>query len=220
MANQSGQRMGAKGLQTRRRLIDATVELLSTVPIREIRVVDIAARAGTSSATFYLYFDSVNEVVCAASAELSQSTPEIMALFEAEWTRGNCMEKAEALVRLYLEFWDAHRPLLRTRNLIAEEGDIRFVDVRENSVRPMFQALQRVVENGQRSGDVPAEAPAAAVCGTLLMMLERMGALMHVHREHAGTSIAELMVACAQHIVSAAGFPMTMKAATSADDAR
>ena len=81
--NQSGQRMGAKGLKTRRRLIDATVDLLNSIPIRDIKVVDIAARAKTASATFYLYFDSVIEVVCAASAELVQSTPEIMALFDS-----------------------------------------------------------------------------------------------------------------------------------------
>ena len=196
--NQSGQRMGAKGLKTRRRLIDATVDLLNSIPIRDIKVVDIAARAKTASATFYLYFDSVIEVVC---------TPEIMALFDSEWTQDNSMEKAISLVRLYIAFWDGHRALLRTRNLAAEEGDVRFVHVREDSVRPLLVALAERIVAAQQAGRTPSFAPAAAMSGTIMMMLERLGALMDVHRARSDVTLEGMIAACAQQIATSVGFP-------------
>ncbi|KMS53404.1 TetR family transcriptional regulator [Sphingobium cupriresistens] len=205
--NLSGQRMGAKGLKTRRRLIDATVDLLNSVPIRDIKVVDIAARAKTASATFYLYFDSVIEVVCAASAELAQSTPDVMALFDSEWTRDNSLEKASSLVTLYIGFWDEHRALLRTRNLAAEEGDERFVHVREDSVRPLLVALAALIATAQQAGRSPAFAPAAATSGTIMMMLERLGALQHVHRTGSEITLESMVAACAQQIAISVGFP-------------
>lgn len=205
--NLSGQRMGAKGLKTRRRLIDATVDLLSTIPFRDIKVVDIAARGNTASATFYLYFDSVIEVVCAASAELTQSTPEIMALFESEWTHDNSMDKADRLVRLYIAFWDDHRALLRTRNLASEEGDNRFVQVREDSVRPLLLALAERIAAAQEYGRLSSLAPAAAISGTILMMLERLGALKHMHRARSEITVEGMIVACAQQIAMVLGFP-------------
>jgi AcrR family transcriptional regulator len=205
--NQSGQRMGAKGLKTRRRLIDATVDLLNGIPIRDIKVVDIAARAKTASATFYLYFDSVIEVVCAASAELVQSTPQIMALFDSEWTQDNSMEKAISLVRLYIAFWDGHRALLRTRNLAAEEGDVRFVQVREDSVRPLLVALADRIVAAQQAGRTPSFAPAAAMSGTIMMMLERLGALMDVHRARSDVTLEGMIAACAQQVATSVGFP-------------
>lgn len=204
--NLSGQKMGAKGLKTRRRLIDATVSLLDTIPYRDIKVVDIAATAKTASATFYLYFDSVIEVVCAASAELVQSTPEIMALFDSDWTADNGLERATSLVRSYTAFWDDHRSLLRTRNLAAEEGDIRFVHVREDSVRALLLALAGEIAKAQAAGRAPAYATAAATSGMMMMMLERLGALMHVHRGRSEISHDELIAACAQQIVSSVGF--------------
>ncbi|WP_176414530.1 TetR family transcriptional regulator [Sphingobium sp. Z007] len=199
--------MGAKGLKTRRRLIDATVDLLNSNPIRDIKVVDIAARANTASATFYLYFDSVIEVVCAASAELVQSTPAVMALFESEWTKDNSLEKAISLVKLYIHFWDGHRALLRTRNLAAEEGDERFVLVREDSVRALLMALADQITIAQQAGRAPSFSPAAATSGTIMMMLERLGALMHVHRVRSDITIDGMIAACAQQIATSVGFP-------------
>lgn len=205
--NLSGQRLGAKGLKTRRRLIDATVDLLNSIPIRDIKVVDIAARANTASATFYLYFDSVIEVVCAASAELVQSTPAVMTLFESEWTKDNSLEKATSLVMLYVDFWDGHRALLRTRNLAAEEGDERFVQVREDSVRALLMALADQIAIAQKAGRAPTLAPAPAMSGTIMMMLERLGALMDVHRASSDITLDGMIAACAQMIATSVGFP-------------
>ena len=60
--NQNGQAMGAKGLLTRRRLMDATSELLLTTPLRELTVSQITRASNTSASTFYLYFNDVPEI--------------------------------------------------------------------------------------------------------------------------------------------------------------
>ena len=45
-------------------------------------------------------------------------------------------------------YWDDHRAVLRTRNLAAQEGDQRFRDVRNASLRPLTEGLSRkVAEN-------------------------------------------------------------------------
>src|SRR5947209_9300350 len=51
-----GRPLGRRAQQTRRRLLDATQELLESRSIRDVRVVDIARAVGTSPATFYQYF--------------------------------------------------------------------------------------------------------------------------------------------------------------------
>ena len=60
---QSGRVLGPKALQTRERLLGATDDLLSKRSLRELRVVDIARKAGTSPATFYQYFRDVEDAV-------------------------------------------------------------------------------------------------------------------------------------------------------------
>src|SRR5688572_28184084 len=83
--NQNGQAMGAKGLQTRRRLLQATETMLRTTPVRDLRVAEIAKAANTSTSTFYLYFQDVSEAVLAVANGVSQSTPEFMAQLDSAW---------------------------------------------------------------------------------------------------------------------------------------
>ena len=59
--DQSGRALGPRAMSTRQRLLDATVELLDEQSVRDIAVVDIARKAGTSPATFYQYFKDVAE---------------------------------------------------------------------------------------------------------------------------------------------------------------
>src|SRR5262245_41368557 len=65
-----GRSLGPRGVETRRRLLDATRVLLETHGVRDLRVVDIAREVGTSPATFYQYFRDVEEAVLALAAEV------------------------------------------------------------------------------------------------------------------------------------------------------
>ncbi|MDO7842254.1 TetR family transcriptional regulator [Sphingomonas immobilis] len=207
--NQSGQMMGSKGRRTRRKLIDTTVELLATTPLRDLKVVDITQAASTSAATFYVYFDNVIEVALAASAELTQSTPEIIATVNSEWTRANSHDRAVEMVDHYLAYWGAHRALMRTRNLAAEEGDIRFIRVREESIRPLILAMVHKIELAQREGRVSRRVFPYASGGTVLMMLERLGALARVYDSNGGViTFAQMREAAAHTIAASFGWPI------------
>lgn len=201
--------MGSKGLRTRRKLIDATVALLATTPLRDLRVVDIAQAAQTSSATFYVYFDSVIEVTLAASAELTQSTPEILSAVEADWHAGDSHDRAVEVVEHYLRYWDEHRALMRTRNLAAEEGDERFIGAREDSIRALIAAMAGKIEQAQREARISPRVSPYASAGTILMMLERLGALARVYDNRAGPiSFAQMREAAAHTMAAAFGWPI------------
>ena len=84
-------------------------------------------------------------------------------------------------------YWDAHRAILRTRNLAAQEGDQRFRDVRNASLQPITQGLSRKVAEHGVEGIAPYAAAAA-----LVAMMERMAAF-HVDLEPYGATRAEVV---------------------------
>jgi len=175
--NQHGQAMGAKGLQTRRRMITATEELLRTTPLRELRVADIARAAKTSTSTFYLYFQDVPEAVLAVISEVSQSTPSFLALVEEPWTESDAYDRAQHFVETYFEYWQAHSALFRVRNLAADEGDMRFIQDRANAVMPLLESLAARIEERQANGVLPQDLHALSTAGALLAMIERIAVI-------------------------------------------
>ncbi len=175
--------MGSKGLQTRARLIDATVELLETVRLRDLTVAQVARKAATATATFYLYFREITDVVLAALVERAQSPSELVALLEQQWEGDAAWACARRVVEGYVAFWDANRTLFRIRNLAAEEGDMRFNEARVLVTRPFTAALTRRVEACLAAGLLPDAIDPPAMAGTLTALLERLGAISELYRE-------------------------------------
>jgi len=166
-----GRALGKRGAATRRRLLDATGDLLESNGLRDLRVVDIARAVGTSPATFYQYFRDVEEAVLALAEAVGEQAAPLAELLDSRWSGEEGLERARQLVDDFLRFWDEHRAILRTRNLAAQEGDQRFRDVRNSSLQPITQGLSRkVAENG-----VAGLAPYAAAAA-LVAMMERMAA--------------------------------------------
>jgi AcrR family transcriptional regulator len=170
--------MGAKGLQTRRRLLQATETMLRTTPVRDLRVAEIAKAANTSTSTFYLYFQDVSEAVLAVANGVSQSTPEFMAQLDSAWEPERAFMRAQTLVESYVDHWTAHAAVFRVRNLAADEGDERFIAVREHAVRPIMRLMEERIRERQALGALPADLHAPSAAGVLMAMLERMGALL------------------------------------------
>src|SRR3954447_10384868 len=112
-----GRALGRRGAQTRRRLLDATEELLETHGIRDLRVVDIARVVGSSPATFYQYFRDVEEAVLALAESVGDEIAPLAARLEPPWDATHGLDDARALVDGFVGYWDRHRAVLRTRNL-------------------------------------------------------------------------------------------------------
>jgi AcrR family transcriptional regulator len=175
-----GRPLGKRGAATRLRLLEATAQLLESHGVRDLRVVDIAREVGTSPATFYQYFRDVEEAVLALTAEVGEELAPVDELLRRPWTGPTGLDAARDMVDLFIRYWDEHRAVLRTRNLAAQEGDQRFRQVRNNSLRPLTEHLAAAVAESQAAGRVSTEIAPMAAAAALVALLERMAAF---HRD-------------------------------------
>ena len=175
--NQLGQLMGAKGIQTRRRLLDATAALLDCVPLRELTVAQIIRASGVSAATFYVYFPDVSDAVLAVIGEVTQSPPGLLALFADPWPKRVAFNRSHEFVATYVENVQRHASLFRVRNLASDEGDVRFSRLRLGAVHPLIGVIATKIEQRQASGELPRALHATHTAGALLAMIERIAVL-------------------------------------------
>jgi AcrR family transcriptional regulator len=171
-----GRALGRRGLETRRRLLEATASLLETAGIRDLRVVEIARDVGTSPATFYQYFRDVEDAVLALAEAVAEDLAPIPQMLAEPWTD----RSARRMIELFVASWDTHRGVLRTRNLAAQEGDPRFRAVRNASLMPITEGLAKRITESQRAGRVSASVSPIAAASAMVAMTERLAAF---HRE-------------------------------------
>jgi AcrR family transcriptional regulator len=168
-------------------LLDATTTRLDSHGVRDLRVVDIAREAGTSPATFYQYFRDVEDAVLALAVEVGEEVAPLAALLAEPWRGDAGLASARTLVDGFLDYWDRHRAILRTRNLAAQEGDPRFRDARNRANAPFLDGFARQVRDARARGLAPLAASAA-----LVALIERM-AQFHADLEPLGIPRADLV---------------------------
>lgn len=169
-----GRPIGQRGAQTRRRLLDATAELLEARGALDIRVVNVARAAGTSPATYYQYFRDVEDAACVLSAEAGRDAGSLVELVNDAWYGEDGLQLVRNLVLGWFDFWEVHRAVLRVRNLLAQEGHQRFRDVRRQANQPFIDSLTALVERSQAAGRVAPEMSPVAAAAALMSLLERM----------------------------------------------
>lgn len=194
-----GRRIGQRGQRTRRRLLDATAALLATHGIRDLRVVDIAREVGTSPATFYQYFRDAQDAVLVLAEEVGEEGRSLAAWLEPSWDGAEGLDHARRLVDGFVEHWDRHRAVLRTRNLAAQEGDERFREVRNRANHEFLVGFEAKIERSRRRGRVPAELSPLAAAAALVALIERMAAF-HRDLEPLGITRTELVETTARII--------------------
>jgi AcrR family transcriptional regulator len=194
-----GRPLGKRGAQTRRRLLDATGELLETHGIRDLRVVDIARAVGTSPATFYQYFRDVEHAVLMLAADAGDEVLPLARLVEEPWDGAAGLDAARALVDGFVTYWDNHRAVLRTRNLAAQEGDLRFREVRNRTLGEFTSRFARKIEAARARGDVSEAISPVAAAAALVALIERMAAF-HRDLEPMGIGRADLVETTARMI--------------------
>jgi AcrR family transcriptional regulator len=189
-----GRPLGPRALKTRAKLLEITRELIAELPVRDVSVVEIARRAGTSPATFYQYFADVEEAVLELATAAAEEVPAILEPLAADWTGPKGLDAARVLVDAFVRHWDANHAVLLIRNVAAEQGDRRFRRVRTRAMRPVLDALARKIAAAQpRNGGIQPVAAAAA----LASILERLAAY-HADLEAIGVSRADLVETCAR----------------------
>jgi AcrR family transcriptional regulator len=143
--DQSGRVLGPRALKTRARILDATLAMLDEKSMRDLRVIDIARRIGSSPATFYQYFKDVEDVVLELSTQLNDAVPAMIEVIQGDWRGREGYERGRRLGNLCLERWGPCAAVLRVRNTAAVEGDAAFRAARLETLLPILTALGDII---------------------------------------------------------------------------
>ncbi|MER5493381.1 TetR family transcriptional regulator [Streptomyces sp. LE64] len=167
-----GRVAGRRGQATRQNLLDRLGEMLSSSPYRDVKVIDVARKAGTSPATFYQYFPDVEGAVLEIADEVAAEAAALGGLLEGRsWAGRAGWQTAQELVDGFLDFWRRNDAILRVIDLAAAEGDKRFARIRLRVLNPVTSALTATVKDLQAKGRVDKDVNPAAIAGSLVTML-------------------------------------------------
>jgi len=162
---------GRRGLATRQRLLDCTIDLLESTPYRDLKVTDITRAAGTSPATFYQYFVDIEAILLAVAEQTVDEGRRLAELIAGRpWKGAAGVASAEGLVDGFLEFWRDHRSTLRVVDLLSTEGDKRFRHQRVLMLNAMTKALAEEIAQLQGDAKDTGVEP-MAMAGALIGML-------------------------------------------------
>ncbi|MEU2515587.1 TetR family transcriptional regulator [Streptomyces syringium] len=167
-----GRVAGRRGQATRQKLLDCLSEMLSSSPYRDVKVIDVARKAGTSPATFYQYFPDVEGAVLEIAEEMAKEGATLTELVAGRsWVGKSGGQAAEELVDGFLGFWRKHDAILRVVDLGAAEGDKRFYKIRMKILNAVTNSLTDSVKELQSKGKVDKDVNPAAIAGSLVAML-------------------------------------------------
>ncbi|MFG2724386.1 TetR family transcriptional regulator [Streptomyces canus] len=172
MRTVDGRVAGRRGQATRQKLLDCLSEMLSSSPYRDVKVIDVARKAGTSPATFYQYFPDVEGAVLEVAEQMATEGGQLTQLLEGRsWVGKAGWQTAQELVDGFLEFWRKNDAILRVVDLGAAEGDKRFYKIRMKILNSVNNSLVNAVTELQSKGKVDKDVNPAAVAGSLVAML-------------------------------------------------
>ncbi|WP_367326234.1 TetR family transcriptional regulator [Streptomyces sp. HUAS ZL42] len=172
MRTVDGRVAGRRGQATRQKLLDCLSEMLSSSPYRDVKVIDVARKAGTSPATFYQYFPDVEGAVLEIAEQMAAEGAGLTELLEGRsWVGKAGWQTAQELVDGFLEFWRKNDAILRVVDLGAAEGDKRFYKIRMKILNSVNNSLVDSIAELQAKGRVDKDVNPAAVAGSLVAML-------------------------------------------------
>ncbi|WP_330240170.1 TetR family transcriptional regulator [Streptomyces sp. NBC_00525] len=167
-----GRVAGRRGQATRQKLLDCLSEMLSSSPYRDVKVIDVARKAGTSPATFYQYFPDVEGAVLEIAEEMAKEGSGLTELVAGRsWVGKSGWQTAEQFVEGFLDFWRRNDAILRVVDLGAAEGNKRFNKIRMKILNSVTGSLTESVKELQAKGKVDKDVSAAALAGSLVVML-------------------------------------------------
>jgi AcrR family transcriptional regulator len=188
VATTDGRVPGERGLQTRQRLLDATVGLLATTSWRSVKVTDIAREAQTSPATFYQYFANVEQAIQVLAEGMVDQAGQLADLVGGDWSEAGSWATALTVTEGFLGYWEDNRAVFRVVDLATEEGEGQLRGIRVRALNAVTVALAQVIATaspavspdggagGAGATSSPAGSDPMAVAGTLVAMFASVSA--------------------------------------------
>lgn len=167
IVDQAGRPLGPRALRTRRRILEATMALLAEKPMRELRVIDIARRIGSSPATFYQYFKDVEDAILSLAAQAEETTPLLASLINGDWTGEAGLERGKQIMRLVIDHWARFAPALRARNNASDEGNPALREARMAAMMPIVEAFRLAIQRNHEALAVGAEPSTEQTSGSI-----------------------------------------------------
>ena len=158
-------RPGTRALQTRTRLLDATVDLLDEVPYRELTSAIVTQRLGLSPPAFYRYFADINDALAACATTMRDRVRDISTIVATlTWRKQAAVGSALQVIDALAAFWQQHRALYRVIDLLADEGDARFTEIKQHTFEPLTDAFTTVMADvAERDARVAAGVVVASL---------------------------------------------------------
>lgn len=197
-----GQPLGRRGVLTRQRILTAVAGAIEQQGLRGLRLADVASDVGFSPPAFYQYFNDLDEAILALCEEVGELLP-TFSFGEADESDGAESEEdgSREFVARFLEYWDDHRALLWARNAAVTAGDARFQTVRDESFRPMVEALGSRIEAAQRAGRMDASVSPVSLGAVLTVMLDRVAMLSPQLLQYWGAKDSEVLVESVAYVL-------------------
>lgn len=144
--NKQGQALGRKGEESRRRLLNATLDLIERDSAHKLSASRIAREAGMSSQSFYIYFRDIEEVLLALAQEAAAGLGDVISTLQdvAPGTPPEVL--STCFVESFSRFWDQHRPILNARNYLADSGNMAFLKLRQETTMPIIRGIAIHIE--------------------------------------------------------------------------
>ncbi len=172
--NKQGQALGRKGEESRRRLLDATLALLTRGSIHKISASAIAREAAMASQSFYLYFKDIDEIILALAQEAAVDLQEVVALLVNAPSGSEPEMLSKQVIDAFSDYWDRHRPILIARNYIADSGNKQFLELRQNATMPMIHAIADRIQSARPEDVTRVKAVSRAII--VYSAMERLAA--------------------------------------------
>ncbi len=134
-----------KKRETRLRILDAAITLMSERGYDSVKVEEIASRADVANATFFLHFPTKASLVTAFNEQVAEKIGERLSGFDL-----GAVEKLELLRAIVLDEWSRHGDLLRKIVADAAAQDAgAFVE----SSASLITLVAGIVAEGQAKGE-------------------------------------------------------------------
>ena len=162
----------ARGLKTKRKLLDAAALEFGEKGFHEASITGITQRAGTALGSFYTYFDSKDELFSALVRDMSARVKSHAASAMTEWQ--DALEREKLALEAFMTFAREHKEIYR----IIDEAE--FVDPAsyrahyEETARRIYERLQEGSSAGDLRGALTdADGFPIAVCDLYAVRADR-----------------------------------------------
>jgi AcrR family transcriptional regulator len=139
---------GSRAMRTRERILDMTATLLREVRFKDLTTALVTQRLGLSPPAFYRYFADLNEALAECGEAMRSEVDALAAAVrDGSWRGRGATDAAARVVDEFVAFWSRHRALYRVIDLLADEGDARFIALRQHMFEPVTAALTTVTSD-------------------------------------------------------------------------